>query len=282
MVHQAEIVDRIVELIHTIVPAQDLDEARLPAIGCLVVSAVLVFWGARTIRAFIALACMTAGGYAGWIIAQHFGKPPPFGLVAGGVVAAVAGLALSRLWIAMLSGLLAGAIALAVVGYHQNLPERFEQFMRSQKQPAPTPENEFPLGEAGAAEAFGSQEPLQVVQRFAGGLDQADDPVVRNMFLWVAGASLIGTMVGSVAWRTAMIFWTSLAGMVLMVGAGGVLLSGTWPPWHEYVSRYAAVTGIALLVVWFGGIAVQWRGPRRAAGLVGSPAEPVAPTSRAT
>jgi hypothetical protein len=282
MANQAEIVDRVVALIHTCVPAEDLSRATVPALACLVGGAVLVLWGARAIRSLIVLACVAGGAYGGWFVAQNFAKPPIVGLVAGAVVVGMIGLLAARLWIAGLSGALAALVALSVYGYQQSLLERFSEFARTYQQPQPTVQNEFPLAEPGAASAKDVQRPIEVAIQFVERLHRQGDPLLRNTILCVGGAGLVGLIIGLVAYRWAMIFWTSLAGMVLIVAGSVILLTNLWQGWHDVAVRNASTVGVVLLVVWLIGMFVQWRGTRRVVAAVGKPAEAMSVLPKAT
>ncbi len=282
MADPAEIVDRVVALVHTCVPPEELGEVSLPAIACLVGGAVMIFWGSKLVRALIVIAGATAGGYGGWLIAQHLAKPPAIGLVVGAVMVGVLGLVLTRLWIAALSGALAGLVALSVCGYRQDLPGRFDQFIREYRQPAPSANNEFPLADPGTTEALESLRTYEILMRFAEYLERADDPLLRRVLLWVGGAGLFGIVIGLVAYRGAMIFWTSLAGLALVVGSGVVLLTNYWPEWHGFVVKNASNVGLVMLGVWLVGMLVQWRGTRRRVGPVGRPVAAAATLPNAT
>ncbi|MBN1343492.1 MAG: hypothetical protein JXQ73_12465, partial [Phycisphaerae bacterium] len=267
--------------VHTCIPAETLREATVPALACFVGGVVLTFWGARAIRALIVMACLGAGAYGGWLAAQHFGKPPAVGIVVGAAALGMVGLVMARLWIAGLSGVLAGLVAFSVYGYHEKLPERLETFARSYRQPKPTADNEFPLAEAGTAEAISSQKTFDVLVKFSENLQKTDDPLIRNAALSFGAAFVVGAIIGLIAYRWAMIFWTSLAGLCLMIGGGSVVLTNQWPMWHDDIMRNASATGVVVLVVWLAGIVIQWRGTRRAMVSVQRPAEGVACISKA-
>ncbi len=272
----AELTERMVELIRTVVPAQHLSQVTLPAIVCLAAGLLLLLWGARAMRVLIVVGCLCAGGYGGSLGAEHFGKPPAIGLLVGAAVLGALSLVMARIWIASLSGVLAGLVAFGVYAYQQDLPRRFEAFARSYQQPTPTAENEFPLGEPGASEAFASQAPLQVLQGFVEHLDKTHDTVLQNGLLYVGAAAVIGTVIALVALRWTMIFWTSLAGLVLLAGGSTVLLTSHWPRWHETVVENATTAGIVMLGVWLAGLVFQWRGTR---GMSSTGTRPVVPVA---
>ncbi len=273
MTDHGEMIRRLVDLIHTCVPAENLGQAVVPAVACVAAGGLLLFWGARVIRTILFLACVTGGGYVGWLGAHYLGKPPALGIIIGAAVVGILGLVLSRLLVAGLSGALAAIVALSVFGYHEDLPGRFERFAATYRQPAPTPHNEFPLGEPGSAEAVGAQRTAQVLLRFVDHLKQSDEAVLRNLLLCVASATLVGTILGSVAHRWAMIFWTSLAGLVLSGGGGAILLTNVWPKWHEHVTEQAPAVGAVVALVWLLGMVVQWRGTRRIVVPLARPAD---------
>ncbi len=262
MVNPNEIIEKIVQLIHTIVPGENLSQAVAPAIACVVVGLVLTFSGARLIRGLIILTCLAAGGYAGWFAAKHFNLPAAVGIVGGAGILGAMGLVLARLWIAGISGVLAGFVALSAFAFQQDVPTRFEEFARTHRQPKPTAVNEFPLGEPGSAAAQALEGPVQVATRFVIDLHRRDDPLLLKGILWVGGAVVIGTIIGLIAARGAMVFWTSLAGLVLVVGGSVVLVAGSWPGWREVVLDNVLVVLGALSAVWLGGVLVQLRNTR--------------------
>jgi hypothetical protein len=266
MGNQREMIDRIVALLETCVPAERLTEAFWPAAGCVLAGLVLMFWGARMIRGLILLACMGAGGYMGWIVAQHFGRPSALGVI---------GMALARLWISALSAASAALVALAVYGFYQDIPTRFGQFTRSYRQPAPTAENEFPLGERGAAMTRVAEGPGWMAYRFAVELHRRGDPLLWSTLGWVGGAALAGLILGLVASRWAMILWTSLAGLLLMTGGSLVLVAGHWPQWHEVIAANALPIFAGLGLIWLMAVLAQWRGTRSAAAVVCKPVDTV-------
>jgi hypothetical protein len=275
MATEGEIIDRAVQLVHTFVPGENLSGATGPAIGCLLAGAILIFSGARVIRGLVVLSCSAAGGYVGWLAAQRLTQPSAVGILAGAAFFGVLGLLLSRLWIAGLSGVLAAVVALTIYGVHQDIPKRFEQFARTSRQPAPTAHNEFPLGEPGSATANASQTPWQVAQRFVTDLRRHNDPLSRNAVLWGGGAFLVGTLVGLLAARWAMIFWTSLAGLTLMVGGLVIVLSGPWPGWNQVAEKNASLVLGAIGTLWLTGMLVQWRSTRTVGAALRGPAEAV-------
>jgi MFS family permease len=270
-----EIIDRIVALLQTCVPAEKLTQAFWPAAGCVLAGLVLMFWGARVIRGLILLVWMGAGGYIGWLLAQHFAKPSALGIVGGAVVAALVGTALARLWIGALSGALAALVALSAYGFSQDIPTRFGEFTRSHRQPAPTANNEFPLGERGAATARVAESPLRMAYWFAADLYRRGDPLLWNTFTRVGGAALVGLIVGLIASRWAMIFWTSLAGLLVMTGGSLVLAAGQWPKWHEVVAANALPILAGMGLIWMAAMFAQWRGTRAGAAVVCKPADTV-------
>jgi len=275
MAIRSEVVDRIIELIHTCVPAENLSMAFWPAVGCVVGGVILVFWGARLIRGLIALVGVGVGGYVGWLVAQHLAKPAALGIVGGAVVLGLLAVVLGRLWIAGLSGVLAGVVALAVYGFHQDFPQRFEQFTRSARQPVPTADSEFPLGERGASTAKSQQGPAEVIRHFAEDLHRRQDPLFWSTVFLVGGAVVVGAVVGLMAARWAMIFWTSLTGLALTVGGLVVLVAGPWPDWHKVAMENAVWIMGGMAVVWFVGVIVQWRGTGPVTTALCRPAETV-------
>lgn len=275
MANQSEIVERVVELIRTCVPAEDLNQAIMPGLICVAAGLLLVFYGTKAIRTLIVIACITGGGYLGWMAAGHFAKPPAIGIIGGAALLGLGGLLLARIFIAGLSGVMAAIVTLSVVGYHDNIGTRFETFAQTFHQPTPTVQNEFPLGEAGSSEALASTRPYQIVLAFAEHLDEQDTPTHRKLVLCLVGAGLVGIAAGFVAHRWAMIFWTSMAGLSMVIGGGGVLLNRPWPQWHEYVVQNASTVCWVTLGVWLLGMLVQWRGTRRVIRPAGRPAEAV-------
>jgi hypothetical protein len=282
MDNHAETIERLVEMVHTCVPAENLGQAIVPAVACLVGGLFLMYWGAKAIRTLIVIGCLTGGGYVGWVVAQQFGKPPTLGILAGATVLGLTGMFLARFFIACLSGVLAATVALSVFGYYNDLPGRLERFAGTYRQPAPTADNAFPLGEPGSAAKSADKPPLDVVLGFVDHLKKKDEATLRNLIFWMGGAGLIGTLIGLIAYRWSMIVWTSLAGLVLIAGSAAILLANPWPHWHEVAAQNARTVGVVMGVMWLSGMMVQWRGTRRRVAPANAAAEAIASAAKAT
>ncbi len=259
---QTEILDRFIDLVHTCVPPEQMNDAFIPAVACIVGGAALMLWGAKTIRALVVLSSVVGGGYAGYLIAQRLQESEAVGVLVGAALIGMTGFVLARIWIAGLSGILAGTLALTVYGYHEGLFSRFEQFVHSQGRPAPTAQNEFPLAEAGTAKAIASQDVFQMLWAFQEHLREVDDPAVRNGVISFAVAGLAGLLLGLVAYRWAMILWTSAVGVLLVLGGGVVVLSTVMPKWRDLAVQNVTTLGIVIALAWVTGIFVQWRATR--------------------
>lgn len=262
MADQSDIINRTVELVHTLVPSQHLNDATWPAIGAIVAGGVLLFWGSRVLNTVIVVACLAGGAYLGYTLAGRFDLPQALGMIGGGVVLALVGLFLARMWIAVISGVMAGLGALAVYNYHYDLTASIDRLVQAQQQPQPTAENAFPLAEPGAVNqaALDAFEVLRVVGQAL--MDNAD-PVLRNAAICFGAALLVGMVVGSIAHRAAMVFWTSVAGVILVVGGATVVLTNAWPQWDETLAPHGRLILVGVGIAWLFGLLTQWRSGRR-------------------
>ncbi len=282
MSFQSEVINRIVQLIHTCVPAENLSSATWPALACVVVGLILVFCGAKVIRGLLILMGGIVGGYAGYVVAGYLGKPVALCVVSGGVAAVLISLVLVKLWIVLLSGVLAGSVALIVFCAYEGVPRRFEEFARHRQTPVASADSEFPLPDHKTASARSTGGILEVVGPFVEELHRRRDPLLRDAVICVATAALVGGVLGVVLVRWTMILWTSLVGIGLAVGGGGVLIAGPRPEWHDYVIRHAAEFLLATSVVWFLGMLVQWHGTRMRSAGVSRPPDAFGQISGAT
>ncbi len=262
MPDQSDILNRTVELVHTLVPSQHLDQATWPAIGAIVAGGIFLFWGSRVLNTFIVLVCLGGGAYLGHRLAGRFELPQVVGMIGGGIVLALVGLYLVRMWIAGLSGLMAGAGALIAYNYHYDLTASIDRLVRSQQQPQPTAENAFPLAEPGAVDqtAVNVFDVLRLIGEAV--MDNAD-PVLRNAAICFVVGCVLGVVVGTIAHRAAMVFWTSVAGVLLIVAGASVVLTNTWPQWDEVLAPHGRLILIGVGIAWLFGLLAQWRGGQR-------------------
>lgn len=243
-----------------------------PAIGAIVAGAILCLAGARLIRIGVVLGFAGAGAMLGAHVAARFELSVITGIVLGVLVVGLVGYALFRLWVALLTGLVA-AVAAACIVMGPTLPGLWQEFEDTRIGGGAvgngyallTPEQQQAAQQAGVAQYF-RDFAQHVWERYPGD--------ARRAVVILAASFLVGAALGLFAHRWAIVLGTAVLGTMLILAGVVPLLNRHYPEVLQRCQDRPSEVLIALSVWALVAIVVQRRGLRPVAGPPPAPPQP--------
>ncbi len=219
------VVDQIRNYIGIEVPVVS-DNAVLSAIAVLLLGVGISVFGAKLAKPGIIMLLSAAGGMIGVIFGREAGvQPAVCGLVSSAMFATV-GFLTFRLWVGVLTAVVATMVVLGGLGYQRVAPHVGE-FQTQVQAEAPYIAAQQVSDSANATATNGSLglDPTQWVQRFWLFVTQRDAGIQVTAKLIALAAMTIGLFVGVVAVRWMLILSTSIAGTMLVATGVTAILS---------------------------------------------------------
>jgi hypothetical protein len=224
----ADLIGQGAELYRHYVPPDRVPYPNLMAIGVAGVGILLAFWGARLLRTIYILGFMVVGAAEGFRIGSNLGIDTLIGLTFGAGIAGLIGYVLFRWWVGVTAGTVAALVVLALVS-PQLVPlnEKYQ---------------DFGLGVGSDVYRTGNGQDAQDFKEYLVGFSQylwTQHKDFAGRFAVGAGlAWLLGVILGLVLPRFTTILGTSLFGVLMAAGGGGVLLYRNWPEAWSAVSSH--------------------------------------------
>jgi hypothetical protein len=237
-------------------PKEHLPNAVFAGGGALLVGVVIAVWGAKLLRPIFALTFVASGAWYGGEVAKQFGISETVGIVIGAIVMGVLGYVLYRLWVAGMSAVLVGLIAISIYASYKVIPHWSAYYQ-------PEEVTEFEVGSADNPQPVGWESLLVSLRDFWEYLKQEEADVSRNVTLVLGVAALVGFFLGLFAERAVTIVWTSALGVVVATAGIVTLCMHARPEWRSRLWEHPQWLLLGLACLWVLALGVQTQGTRR-------------------
>jgi hypothetical protein len=242
-----------------------------PAVAAIAAGIVLCVAGAKLVRMAVVLGFAGAGAMLGAEAAEQFSVSAIGGIVAGIIVAVVVGYVLFRLWVAILAGLVAVAVA-ACIAVGPSVPSLLQEYDDARIAGGATGDG-FALLTPQQQQASQRAGAWEYCRGFAAHVRSRYPGDTRRMAVILAAAFLAGAAFGLFAHRWAIVLGTVTLGTMLILAGTVPLISRYYPYALERCMQRPTELLIGLGAWLFLVVAVQRRGLRPAVALAAPPAQ---------
>ncbi len=249
------ILDQAKVFVEQQVPGDLLAKAVPLGIVCVLAGVGMCVFGAKLARFSVTGGFAAAGGYVGYLFAQHTAYPTIVCVLGGAVMVAVVAYHTFRLWVGVAAAVMLSSLSLGLFGYQRMLPH-LDEFEQRTTWSAQTPGN-FSLPSSGAQEANRERTFPQWLREFWGFVSQKDVQLERNGKALSIAAMLTGLCVGVLAMRAALIVSTSMFGTMLLTTGVFGLLAQSAPGAYQTLHSRPDVMGMVMGGFLVGSIILQ-------------------------